>query len=175
MPVFAASTAALAGVRNAYSQPGLLGVDRWMALLGAWQLQLAPCCIVDVGTAATVDALDARGTHLGGFIVPGPQLMVRSLHSGTSDLAAFSGASDAGPARPFADNTRDAIERGCCLALASLVDRSLDELGIRLGVRPRLVATGGALGLVEPYVVSEVRRVPDLVLHGLARYAVSDT
>jgi type III pantothenate kinase len=173
-PVFVASTASAAGVRNAYSKPELLGVDRWMGLLGAWHLRHAPCCVVDVGTAATVDALDADGTHLGGFIVPGPQLMVRSLHAGTSDLAAFSVASEAGAAGPFADNTRDAIERGCCLALAALIDRSLAELRTRVGRPAALVVTGGAIGLVQPYVVSEVRQVPDLVLHGLARLAVSD-
>jgi type III pantothenate kinase len=171
--VFASSSSSAAGVRNAYANPGLLGVDRWMALLGAWHLLHGPCCIVDVGTAATVDVLDATGTHLGGFIVPGPRLMVRSLHAGTSDLAAFSVASESGAAGTFADNTRDAIERGCCLALAALIDRSVAELSVRVDRPPALIGTGGAVGLVQPYVVSEMRLFPDLVLQGLARFALS--
>ena len=80
------------------------------------------CCVADVGTAATFDAVTRGGEHLGGFIVPGPELMVRSLHGGTADLAGHTrGQRPAGDA-PLADNTRDAIERGCWLAVAALID-----------------------------------------------------
>lgn len=172
---FAATSAAAGGVRNAYAQPELLGVDRWLAAIGAWTLKRRACCVVDVGTAATVDVLDDEGRHLGGFIVPGPQLMVRALHRGTSDLAAFTAASPPGGSSLWADNTRDAIERGCCVALAALVDRSAAELERRVGRAPVLLGTGGALDLVAPYVLSEIEVVPDLVLRGLAQLAVSDT
>lgn len=172
---FAASTSYAGGVRNAYAQPELLGVDRWLALVGAWKLKGRACCIVDVGTAATVDVLDDTGQHLGGFIVPGPRLMVSSLHAGTSNLAAFTAASLPGGGELWADNTRDAIERGCCLALAALIDRSAAELARRVGQAPSLLGTGGALGLVQPYVLSVIEPVPDLVLHGLAQLALSET
>jgi type III pantothenate kinase len=163
-------------VRNAYAQPELLGVDRWLAAIGAWSLRRTACCIVDVGTATTIDVLDDAGLHLGGFIVPGPRLMVQALHSGTSDLAAFTAASSPpGTAALWADNTRDAIERGCCVALAALVDRSAAELARRVGHAPALLGTGGALDLVQPYVLSEIEPVPALVLHGLARLGLSDT
>jgi type III pantothenate kinase len=168
---FVASTAALAGVRNAYPDPGLLGVDRWVALIGAYHLAQGACCVVDVGTAATLDAVDASGQHLGGFIVPGPLLMVRSLHAGTSNLAAFTAASPAGGSQLFADNTRDAIERGCRVALAALVDRTCAELARRTHAAPRLYCTGGAVDEVLPYVLATYEWVPDLVLRGLARIA----
>ncbi len=35
----------------------------------------------------TIDGLDASGQHLGGVIVPGPELMVSSLLKNTSDIA----------------------------------------------------------------------------------------
>jgi type III pantothenate kinase len=172
---FAATSAAAGGVRNAYAQPELLGVDRWLALIGAWNLHRRACCIVDVGTATTVDVVDDSGQHLGGFIVPGPRLMVEALHTGTSDLAAFTAASAQGAAALWADNTRDAIERGCCLALAALVDRSAAQLAGRVGHAPALLGTGGALDLVQPYVLSDIEPVPELVLRGLARVALSAT
>jgi type III pantothenate kinase len=168
---FVTSTAAAAGVRNAYSNPPLLGVDRWVAMIGAYDLARGACCVVDIGTAATLDAVDATGQHLGGFIVPGPQLMVRSLHAGTSDLAARTVASGGGGAELFAVNTRDAIERGCRVALAALVDRMQAEVLRRTGTTPRLLCTGGAMDEVLPYVLSTHERVPDLVLRGLARIA----
>ncbi len=118
---FVAASAAQSGVRNAYPQPHLLGADRWVAAIGAYHLARGACCVVDIGTAATIDAVTADGRHLGGFIVPGPELMMSSLHAGTSNLAAHTAASLAGSPELFADNTRDAIERGCRVALAALV------------------------------------------------------
>jgi type III pantothenate kinase len=168
---FVASTAALAGVRNAYPEPGLLGVDRWVAVIGAYHLAHGACCVVDVGTAATLDTVEASGQHLGGFIVPGPHMMVRSLHAGTNNLAAYTAASPVGGARLFADNTRDAIERGCRVALAALIDRTYTELAQRTQSAPRLYCTGGAVDEVLPYVLATHERVPDLVLRGLARIA----
>lgn len=168
---FVAATAARAGVRNAYAEPSLLGVDRWVAMIGAYHLARGACCVVDMGTAATLDAVDASGQHLGGFIVPGPQMMVRSLHAGTSNLAAYTAASPAGGAELFADNTRDAIERGCRIAVAALVDRTYAELAQRTQSVPRLYCTGGAMGEVLPHVRSHCETVPDLVLRGLARIA----
>lgn len=168
---FVASTAHAAGVRNAYGQPHLLGADRWVAAIGGHHLAGGACCVVDIGTAATVDAVDAFGQHLGGFIVPGPALMMRALHAGTSDLAAHTAASALGTALHFADNTRDAIERGCRVALAALIDRACNDLARRGGAPPRLYCTGGAVADVLPYVLTPYELVPDLVLQGLTRLA----
>jgi type III pantothenate kinase len=166
---FVASSAHACGVSNAYPDPRLLGVDRWVAVIGAHHLRgPRACCVVDVGTAATVDAVLADGRHLGGFIVPGPDLMSRSLLAGTSDLAAHTEASRAGERGLFADNTRDAIERGCRLALAALVDRSYAELARLSDVEPALVVTGGAAAEILPHVLAAAEHVPELVLHGLA-------
>ncbi len=103
----------------------------------------------------------------GGFIVPGPRLMAQSLHAGTSDLAAHSAASTANERTLFADNTRDAIERGCRVALAALVDRAQAELARVAGSTPALVMTGGAAPDVAPFVLAPVEIVPDLVLRGV--------
>ncbi len=157
-----------AGVRNAYRDPGLLGIDRWLAVIAAHHAVQGPCCVIDVGTAATLDAVNGAGQHLGGYIVPGPELMMHSLWRGTSELAAKTAGSGAGAASLFADNTRDAIERGCCLAIAALVDRGVAEISEALGATPELLVTGGAAGRVLPYVKADARVVPDLVLRGLA-------
>lgn len=163
-----ATTASVAGVTNAYPDPRLLGVDRWLAVVAAHRLVSAPCCVLDVGTATTVDAVTADGRHLGGFILPGPRLMVSSLLHGTSDLAAHTAASATDAGSLFANNTRDAIERGAVVALAALADRSLEELARLPGPPAALLVTGGAAELVLPYLRSDARLLPDLVLRGLA-------
>jgi type III pantothenate kinase len=169
---FHVSTAQACGVVNGYRDPALLGVDRWAAVIGAHH-RYAPraCCVVDVGTAATVDAVTGDGRHLGGFIVPGPRMMVRALHLGTSDLATRSAASTAGERPLFADNTRDAIERGSRVTLAALVDRAVAELAHRAAGPATLVVTGGAAAEIAPYVLAPLEFVPDLVLYGVSRLA----
>lgn len=165
------TAASAAGVRNAYPDPRLLGVDRWLAAIAAYRMTGAASVVLDVGTAATIDAVDGDGQHLGGFIVPGPQLMVSSLLRGTSDLAAHSAASGRDARALFANNTRDAIERGAAVALAALAERSLDELARARGAAPVLFVTGGAAPWVVPYLRTEFRLVPDLVLRGIAAIA----
>lgn len=166
---FIATTRAAGGVLNGYSDPGLLGVDRWLAVIGAHARGRGACVVADIGTAATVDVVAADGRHLGGYIVPGPQLMVASLLRSTSDLATHHASSGAARADSgFADNTRDAIERGCRLALAALVDRSVADAERAAGDRPRLVVTGGAAPEVLPLLRGAAEHLPDLVLRGLA-------
>jgi type III pantothenate kinase len=168
---FVTTSASAGGVRNAYPDPSLLGIDRWMAVIGAYRLRRDACCVVDVGTAATIDAVAAGGLHLGGFIVPGPQLMVRGLLTGTSDLAAHAARSKPTDSTLFASNTHDAIERGCRVALAALIDRSYQELAGAGPAQPALLGTGGAITEIAPYVLAPLEVVPDLVLHGLATLA----
>jgi type III pantothenate kinase len=164
---FVTSTAAAGGVRNAYPQPMKLGVDRWFAIIGAHALERGVVCIVSIGTAMTIDAVDAQGVHLGGVIIPGPDLMVSSLLKNTSDIAqrAEQGSTSDGL---FADNTLGAIRQGADHAAASLVERAVNVLRQQLNETPKLLLTGGASGRLEKSLSLPYRMVPDLVLQGLA-------
>jgi type III pantothenate kinase len=160
-----------AGVVNGYADPALLGVDRWLAAIGAYRRVQGACVVADIGTAATIDVVAADGRHRGGYIVPGPRLMMASLLTGTSDLASFSAVSPPGAAAQFADNTRDAIERGCRVALAAWVERCLRDAATLVGTAPRLLLTGGAVPDILPYLAPGGEQVPDLVLRGLLEVA----
>lgn len=166
-PRFVHSPAAQAGLRNAYPEPAKLGVDRWLGMLGGRALEPRPLCVVSVGTAMTIDGLDASGQHLGGVIVPGPDLMVSSLLKNTSDIAQRAAG---GQARDelFADNTLGAIQQGAVQALAALVDRALETQRKQLGEAPVLLLTGGASRRIQAAIHAAGREIPDLVLRGLA-------
>ncbi|HEY0939922.1 MAG TPA: type III pantothenate kinase [Steroidobacter sp.] len=166
-PRFVHSPAQQAGIRNAYPEPAKLGVDRWLAMLGGRAFEPRPLCVVSVGTAMTIDGLDASGQHLGGVIVPGPELMVSSLLKNTSDIAQRAAGGRAGD-ELFADNTLGAIQQGAVQALAALVDRALETMRKRLGEPPVLLLTGGASGQIQGAIHSPGREIPDLVLRGLA-------
>lgn len=158
-PVSAGSAAVGAGVRNGYSDPGQLGVDRWLALCAAFSRYQAPVCVVDAGTATTLDLVSATGEHQGGLILPGIELMQSALLRGTGDLERLSAGPDSGPEAAGLPNgqaerrlelgrdTRTAIRSGAAQATASMARRCMDELCAGLSPAETngvLVITGGA-------------------------------
>src|SRR4029077_11514362 len=133
-PQYIRSTRRTAGVRNGYVQTWRLGADRWGAMLGARPVfRGRALCVVDVGTALTLDLLDAHGHHRGGLLVPGPALMVESLLSNTAGIRqrAGSGLLRGGNRRRsapvFARSTRAGLLAGSAVACAALIERALSE------------------------------------------------
>jgi type III pantothenate kinase len=176
-PEVASTTASAAGVTNAYAQPSSHGVDRWLTLLAARQMTAAAACVVDAGTALTIDALDARGLHLGGVIIPGIRMMVEALVERTSDLGKKSrtstrGAGGGSQSGMFANTTMQAIENGALFALAAAADRAVAEL-IRQthSEHPQVYLTGGDAERIRSAMTTPAEIVPDLVLRGLAVWA----
>jgi type III pantothenate kinase len=161
------STAHAAGVRNAYPEPAKLGVDRWLAVIAAHAMERRAACVVSVGTAMTIDSVDAAGWHLGGVIVPGPDLMVSSLFRNTSDIAR---RAEQGSTRDglFADNTLGAVQQGAVHALAALIERAVKITELAVQGTPAVLLTGGASERVEGALGCSFKPIPDLVLRGLA-------
>ena len=162
----ARTVAALDGLRIAYAQPERLGVDRFLALLGAHARGARAALVVGVGTALTVDLLDAGGVHRGGRIAPSPDLMRSALHARAPVLAERGGSYS-----EFAADTDDALASGCEGAALALLARSRDEAARLLeGEAPELLLHGGGAPALLPRVPGAVH-APALVLQGLARWA----
>ena len=147
------------GVKNAYAKPETLGVDRWLALIAARSLYDGALCVVDCGTAITIDLLAADGEHLGGFISAGIGLMKQALVRGTSALPLVNSQHDV----QVANSTQAAIHSGTVLAVVGLIEKVLAGENKNF----QLVLTGGDAELIAPLL--NVRSVinKDLVLHGL--------
>ena len=105
---FVLSPATACGVRNTYAEPEQLGIDRFLGLVAVHAVEPGPCVLASCGTALTLDALAADGSHLGGLIAPSPPLMRDALTGATARLLAPRGARVV----ERADNTSDAIEFG---------------------------------------------------------------
>ena len=73
---------------NGYMEPERLGVDRWLAMLAVIEEEQpeVPICVIDCGSAITIDAVNAKGEHVGGLIVPGISMMRNALVKGTSGI-----------------------------------------------------------------------------------------
>jgi len=158
-------------VINGYATFEQLGADRWAAIVGAWQLRRRALCVVDAGTAVTIDLVAAGGRHQGGVIVPGLELMRASLMRDTSDIGAFARQSSGQlPDDWLGKDTRSAVERGVLLMLCSTIDRVVSSMA-QDGNPPHIVLTGGDAPLVGPRLSYPVEQHPLLVLEGLRHLA----
>jgi type III pantothenate kinase len=120
-----------------------------------------------VGTALTLDLVDAKGRHLGGAIVPAPSLMKHSLLAKTNGIRRRArGVPSAGGF--FARNTHAAIEQGARYAAAAVIDRAVVEARKVLGRVPLVLVTGGGAPAIRGLIRARHVLVPDLVLQGLS-------
>lgn len=171
-PEFVTSERKAAGITTDYIDPWRLGVDRFVAAIGAHHLSSGqPVCVVSIGTAMTVDLVDGSGRHRGGAIVPGPALMVSSLLTQTNGIRRRAKGGSNGATGMFAKSTRNAIGEGARYAAAGVIDRALEEARILLGNKPLVLLTGGGAADIKPLIRSTCVSLPDLVLHGLAVWA----
>jgi type III pantothenate kinase len=169
LPVWRVASARQAlGVINGYAEPQRLGVDRWAALVAARALGPLPTVVVMAGTATTVDALEADGRFLGGYILPGLRLMPKSLFERTAGIRP-----DEGRWSEFPRATADGVASGVLAATAGAV------AGMALSLQRR--HPGGAVAVLVsggngPTLIARIAQwglepiyQRDLVLQGIAR------
>lgn len=162
----------LAGVRTKYADPQQLGVDRWLAALGGYHLaNRRGVCVIDAGTALTVDLVDANGTHHGGLIAPGVELMINSLTDGTEQLA----LENISVPDIFATNTEAAISLGCADYVAGMIERVRQRIQRQCMNIDTWYVTGGQGELVASLCDQQMSYVPELVLRGIAIAAESQS
>lgn len=146
---------------NAYPEPGKMGADRWHAMYGAWRASGSGLAVVDAGSAITVDYVRADGRHLGGYILPGRNMMLRSLQSDAARIGFEPGlASLAEPGT----NTGECVLQGQAWLFEALQGRLAGDIS-RYGLDV-LHLTGGDAGLFDLPGLP-LKRCPSLVLDGL--------
>jgi type III pantothenate kinase len=159
-------------LHNGYAQPERLGADRWHALIGARaRYARGALAVVTLGTATTVDTLDAGGRFLGGVIAPGLEMMRSALARGTGRLPLAGGDYVAHPVA-----TDDAIRTGILDAQAGLVERRLRRIREQCGRSVQVVVSGGNALALLPLLQGHgapgnPAHEPDLVLRGLWHHA----
>lgn len=164
-PWFARTQGSTGELRNSYADPGRMGVDRWLAMLGARRRASGRLCVVDAGSALTIDVVGADGRHEGGYIIPGATLMERALLLDTDRVrfdeeVEFSLA----PGR----STAEAVRHGIALAQAGAVAMALEQAG----TEPlALFFCGGAGESLMRWVDRGGQWAPDLVFEGLEAMA----
>lgn len=149
------------GLRNAYIDFARMGADRWHAMYGAWVDHRRGFAIVDAGSAVTVDYVDPAGNHLGGYILPGLQMMFRSLKT---DAARIGFDPEQVLETEPGKSTGQCVNHGLAWLSGAMVARIREDAS-RFGLADTLITGGDANRLIRLGLPGIHR--PDLVLAGL--------
>lgn len=166
-PRWVVSSKQAGGIRNGYDHPNRLGPDRFVALIGARHRVISrgtprPALVVMVGTAVTVDAIDAEGNFLGGMILPGFGVMQRALEMSTAGLKV-----PTGEIVDFPTNTSDALMSGGSNAMAGAIERMHRKLCRHCGEEPVLMMSGGAASKLLAITDLRFETIDSLIFDGL--------
>jgi len=170
-PVFIHTERKRFGVTNAYDEPAKLGVDRWLSLIAARQHARQAQCVIDCGTAMTIDIVTKTGQHQGGMILPGLSLMRSSLVANTHALTE---ESDEKEFKTLATNTYSAIQAGTLYSVTATLERIISDLEESFDNKIRFIITGGDAENLLPLLPDNINHYPEIVLKGLAFYARQD-
>ncbi len=157
----------VSGVSCGYTEPEMLGIDRWLAVVAAYQRYLGPVLVVDAGSAITIDLIGPQGVHLGGYISPGLRLMREALWQGTAKVQ-VDRVESLNMLVP-GTCTQDAVNRGCLLAVVATIEKLASQYPASI------VITGGDATVVAEALSLTSDHVPELVLDGLAVNGVEFT
>lgn len=152
------------GLNIQIDNPAQLGSDLVVNAVAALKEYPAPLIVIDLGTATTMSAIDAKGNYLGGVIFPGVQVALDSLVSRTSQLSRIS--LDA-PKKAIGRNTIESMKSGSILGNASMLDGMIDRFHEELQAEATVVATGGLSQFIIPYCRHEIIYDDGLLLKGL--------
>jgi type III pantothenate kinase len=152
-------------LKNSYSDTQQMGLDRWLAMVASWEEYKTALCLVGCGTALTIDVINTDGEHLGGYIIPGIELMQRALVSSTEQInvTAKNQASLA-----YANDTQTAVNNGTFLAAVSMIDRVLDKFSKESKSQPKCIISGGMAESIKPLLGHAFEYKQNLVLTGLS-------
>jgi len=156
-----------AGLAVVYQDPSRLGVDRWLAMLAAYRNSGKSVCVVDCGSAITVDFVDGQGQQVGGYIVPGIAMQVSALLNSTGQIRLE--ATVEPNFKAWGKSTEEAVNFGVFRQVASLINSIVDELVLNKE-SPEFYITGGDAQILLPMLRGreKFRQCPDLVMDGLA-------
>ena len=159
-------------IRVNVDEPGMVGLDRLFGAVAAKAMVPpgSPAITVDVGTAVTVNLIDADGVFQGGAIFPGPRLMARALHDYTAKLPLVIVGEQLPEAEMPGKNTAIAIQEGIWCAVGGGVVQLISGFAEQCRKEPHIFVTGGAAQMLAGYElpwVAGLEFVPPLVLEGI--------
>jgi type III pantothenate kinase len=152
------------GIRLCVDNPKELGPDRVVNAVATHHLYGGPAIVIDFGTATTFDVVSKEGDYLGGAIAPGISISTEALFTRTAVLPRVEVLP---PRQVIGTNTISAMQSGIIYGYIGLVEGMVNRIERELGVKTKLIATGG----YAPLLAKRISRIKvinlDLSLMGL--------
>jgi type III pantothenate kinase len=145
--------------------PGtMVGADRIVNSVGAFNRYGGNLVVVDFGTATTFDIVDYDGAYIGGIIAPGVNLSMKALHD---EAAALPYIDISKPKDIIGTNTVECMQSGIFWGYLSLIEGLIDKIQKKRETKIQVIATGGLATLfsLDTSVFDKVDL--DLTLAGL--------
>lgn len=164
LDAFVVGPGARTGMRIAMKNPSEVGADRIVNAVAAFATYGGPCIVADYGTATTFDVISADGDYLGGAIAPGIEVSLEAL---TTRAAKLIKVDLVEPEHAIGKTTTEALQSGAVYGFAGEVEGIVHAIWEELGVRARVIATGGLAELIARHtdVIESVD--PFLTLRGI--------
>ena len=147
-----------------YNTPQTLGIDRFLACLGAWSLSgNSAVLVIDAGTATTIDLMDAEGVFQGGIITAGLRIFEDGLRNHAPALPAVEREI---PSAWPPKNTTQALQWGIAGTYIELVNAHVERFK-KDWPDAQVWVTGGDAPTLAQIRSVQLHYHPNLVLEGL--------
>ena len=151
-------------IKNLYRKKSEVGQDRLVNAYAAKALYGAPAVIIDFGTAVTLDLISRKGDYLGGLILPGVEMSLRSLYKNTALLPRVE-LKEA--PHIIGKDTVNSMRGGILFGFGAMCDGLVAQYRKILGKDLKVIVTGGNAKLIKKYARSIQIVDEDITLKGL--------
>lgn len=142
----------------------VVGADRLVNAVGAFDRYGGDLIVVDFGTATTLDVVGADGAYEGGVIAPGVNLSLKALHDAAAALPFIDVTK---PERVIGTNTVACMQSGVYWGYIGLIEGICARIRAERGRRMTVVGTGGLSTLFAQGTDVLEKIDTDLTIHGL--------
>jgi type III pantothenate kinase len=144
--------------------PEKVGADRIIAAAAAYAVVEGAVVVADLGTAVTIDLVDAKGVFQGGVIFPGFEVSAQALKDNTAQLPKVTVHR---PETAYGKNTADAINCGLYYSVIGALEEITRRYAEEIGHWPQTVITGAAAATIKDDCPFVDNYVPHLVIKGI--------
>ncbi len=145
-------------------EPEKVGTDRIIAAAAAYAVVEDAVVVADLGTAVTIDLVDAKGVFLGGVIFPGFEISAQALKDNTAQLPKVTVHR---PETAYGKTTADAINCGLYYSVIGAMEEITRRYAEEIGHWPQTVITGAAAATIKDDCPFVDNYVPHLVIKGI--------
>lgn len=152
------------GINLHCDNPASVGADLICACVAAHHIYGSPSLVIDMGTATKLMLIDKAGAFCGASIIPGVNIGLKALASGTAQLPQISLEA---PKSVIGKNTIDCMRSGVVFGNAAMLDGMIDRYNEEVGEILPVYATGGLSKTIISHCRHEIKHDENLVLKGL--------